>query len=69
MYHVVESNGITATNDRLFLLEEPDDYLSLPTSTPNDSGEITAIGSKAVTQDLEHGYLLGVDNTWREVLP
>ncbi len=52
---------------REFCISSPSDVTSLPTSTPNSNGEIASAGSTAYTQDMEHLYLLGTDDVWREV--
>lgn len=42
------------------------DVAQLPTAGGSD-GEAAAYGSIAYTHDLEHVYLLGADDIWREV--
>lgn len=47
-----------------FMISDVADVANLPTA---DSSPPAAPGSTAYTQDLEHSYLLGADNVWREV--
>ena len=47
-----------------FMITAAADVASLPTK---ESDPPAALGSVAYTQDMEHTYLLGADNTWREV--
>ena len=47
-----------------FILEDENDVNDLPTGLTTPAA---APGSMAYTQDMEHTYLLGTDNTWREV--
>lgn len=49
-----------------FMLTDTSDVADLPnskTAAPNTA----AIGSQAITQDMEHTYILGTDDVWREV--
>ena len=50
-----------------FMIKTESDVANLPTSVRNDKGEVAEPGSFAFTQDLQHKYLLGLDDTWREV--
>lgn len=51
---------------REFMISSESDVSDLPTgATP--APDTAAPGSTAYTQDLEHTYLLGADNVWREV--
>ena len=47
-----------------FLISGTADVANLPTKTSDPSA---AYGSVAYTQDMEHTYMLGPDNVWREV--
>lgn len=47
-----------------FMISSEADVADLPN---NDSDPPAALGSTAYTQDMEHTYLLGPDNVWREV--
>lgn len=47
-----------------FLISGTADVANLPTKTTDPSA---AYGSVAYTQDMEHTYMLGPDNVWREV--
>lgn len=49
-----------------FMITDASDKDDLPNSqTPPP--DTAAIGSQAVTQDMEHSYVLGTDDVWREV--
>lgn len=51
---------------REYLLGSTADVANLPNrdTPPPDTADI---GSVAYTQDMEHTYMLGTDNVWREV--
>ena len=51
-------------NYKEFLISSASDVSDLPTGATDPAA---APGSVAYTQDMEHTYLLGSDNTWREV--
>lgn len=51
-------------NYKEFMISAAADVSSLPTGLTDPSA---APGSVAYTQDMEHTYMLGTDNTWREV--
>ncbi len=51
---------------REFLLTSTADVANLPDrNTP--APDTADVGSIAYTQDMEHTYMLGADNVWREV--
>lgn len=54
-------------NYREFVISSASDVTNLPTAVRNSAGEIAAAGSIAYLQNLTKTYLLGPDNTWREV--
>ena len=47
-----------------FIMDDASDKSSLPISTSDDPATAS---SQAFTKDLEHTYLLGHDDVWREV--
>lgn len=51
-------------NYKEFVITDESDVANLPTGLTDPSA---APGSQAYTQDMEHTYLLGTDNVWREV--
>ena len=53
-------------NYREFIMSAADDVSDLPDSQSGTEKK-TTVGSIAYTQDLSKTYLLGVDDTWREV--
>ena len=53
-------------NYREFILSAADDVSDLPNSQ-SDTERKTVAGSVAYLQDLTKTYLLGTDDTWREV--
>ena len=58
-----EGHGMYYTE---FMLTAASDKSDLPNSqTP--APDTAAIGSQAYTQDMEHTYILGTDDVWREV--
>ncbi len=67
MIDPVKAGNKTDTNYREFIISSASDVANLPTMTPNAAGEIAGPGSIAYTQNMTHFYLLGPDNTWREV--
>ena len=52
-------------NYKEFIMTSASDKSSLPTSATAPPNNASA-GSQAYTQDLEHTYVLGIDNVWRE---
>lgn len=58
-----EGHGMYYTE---FMLTGTSDVADLPNSktAPPNKAEI---GSQAYTQDMEHQYILGTDDVWREV--
>ena len=67
MIKIVKSGGEGhGMNYREFIITAAADVANLPNSqtpAPNTAD----IGSVAYTQDMEHTYMLGADNVWREV--
>ena len=53
-------------NYREFILSSSADVSNLPNST-TPAPDTADVGSIAYTQDMEHTYMLGPDNVWREV--
>lgn len=51
-------------NYKEFMITDESDVADLPTGETEPSA---APGSQAYTQDMEHSYILGTDNVWREV--
>lgn len=51
-------------NYKEFMITDANDVSDLPTGMTNPSA---SPGSLAYTQDMEHTYMLGTDNVWREV--
>ena len=67
MYKIVKTGGDGhADNYREIIMERVADVPKLPNSKtpPPDTAEI---GSVAYLQDMSKLYLLGTDDTWREV--
>ena len=63
--HMVKCGGEGHEADyKEFLISTAADVASLPKKTTDPS---TAYGSVAYTQGMEHMYMLGPDNIWREV--
>lgn len=52
-------------NNKEFMMKTSSDVADLPNSQ-TESNPATA-GSKAYTQDMTKIYMLGIDDTWREV--
>lgn len=51
-----------------YLVESEDDVAMLPTSSQKNAGETTCYpGSVAYTPDLEHIWVLGIDDTWHAI--
>ena len=67
MIKIVTTGGEgKAQNYREFILSSSADVSNLPNSkTP--APNTAEVGSVAYTQDMEHTYMLGPDDTWREV--
>ncbi len=51
-------------NYKEFIITDENDVADLPTGLTDPPA---AAGSLAYTQDMEHTYMLGTDNVWREV--
>jgi len=67
MIKIVKSGGDGhGMNYKEFIISAAADVADLPTSA-SPSPDTADIGSVAYTQDLEHTYMLGPDNVWREV--
>ena len=65
MIKIVTSGGEGhGPNYKEFMISAEADVANLP---DKDSDPPAALGSVAYTQDMEHSYLLGPDNVWREV--
>lgn len=52
-------------NYKEFILSSTSDKANLPTSATAPPNNVSA-GSQAYTQDMEHVYILGIDDVWRE---
>ena len=67
MIKIVKSGGEGhGINYREFIISSADDVSDLPNSQ-SGTEEKTVAGSIAYLQDLTKTYLLGPDDTWREV--
>ncbi len=67
MIRIVQKGGDgKGQNYREFIISSAADVSNLPKSVPNSNGA-AGPGSVAYTQNLEHTYLLGPDDIWREV--
>lgn len=64
---VQEGGPGKAPTYREFLISSASDVANLPTTVRNASGEVAGAGSVAYTNDMAHTYMLGNDDTWREV--
>jgi len=53
-------------NYKEFIITSAADVANLPNSE-STAPNTTDVGSVAYTQDMEHTYMLGPDNVWREV--
>ncbi len=52
-------------NYKEFIMTSTSDKANLPTSATAPPNNVSA-GSQAYTQDMEHVYILGIDDVWRE---
>ena len=67
MIKIVKSGGDGhGMNYREFIISAAADVANLPNSE-TAAPDTADIGSVAYTQDMEHTYMLGPDNVWREV--
>ncbi len=67
MYQIIKTGGEGRSRKyREIIITDETDVQSLPDKDTPDPNT-TDIGSIAYTQDMEHTYMLGPDNQWREV--
>lgn len=67
MIKIVTSGGEGhGPNYKEFVISGTADVANLPTGN-SPAPDTTDAGSMAFTQDMQHTYLLGTDNVWREV--
>lgn len=53
-------------NYKEFLMTSASDVSNLPTSVRSSNG-VASVGSVAMTEDMEHTYILSPENVWEEV--